>query len=100
MKARLMAAAELGEGEELPYARIPADEVVAAPTAETCLACHNEESPTFDPARYTLPDGSSAGFDFELAKERIPHPIPEHVKGRFIELEKEEKARARAAEGR
>ena len=61
-----------------------------------CTACHNEESPTFDPKRYTLPDGSTAGFDFEQAKRRDPHPIPEHVKGRFLELEEAEKKRKKA----
>jgi hypothetical protein len=65
--------------------------------AAICTACHNPESPTFDPERYTLADGSKAGFDFTLAKERIPHPIPEDVKGKFVELEEEEKRRKRAA---
>jgi hypothetical protein len=45
-----------------------------------CLTCHNDESPTWDPAK---------GFDFAEAKKTIAHPIPEHVKGRYIELEKE-----------
>jgi hypothetical protein len=65
-----------------------------------CTACHNERSPTFDPARYTLPNGGSAGFDFEQAKERIAHSIPADVRGPYVELEREEKARRRAAEGR
>jgi hypothetical protein len=64
-----------------------------------CVACHNEESPTFDAGRYTRADGSKTGFDFELAKGRILHEIPEHVKGRFIELEDAEKAREKAAKG-
>jgi len=33
-------------------------------TAETCTACHNEESPTFK------------AFDFEAQKAEIAHPIP------------------------
>lgn len=64
-----------------------------------CLACHNPRSPTFDPTRYTLPDGSTAGFAFEQAKERISHPIPPNVKGKVLELERlqKEKARTEAA---
>jgi hypothetical protein len=68
----------------------------AGADAAICTTCHNEESPTFDPARYTRADGSPAGFDFEQAKGRILHEIPEHVKGRFIELEDAEKAREKA----
>jgi hypothetical protein len=45
-----------------------------------CTACHNDESPTWDPAK---------GFDYEKAKEEIAHPIPTDVKGRFLELERE-----------
>lgn len=56
-----------------------------------CLRCHNEASPTFDPQRYTLADGSSTGFDYEQAAARIAHPIPEHVKGHYIELRKKQK---------
>lgn len=40
-----------------------------------CLACHNDESPNFK------------GFDYEEAKKKIAHPIPEHVKGHYLELE-------------
>jgi hypothetical protein len=71
--------------------------------AALCTTCHNDESPTFDPNRYLLPDGSRAGFDFEQALKRISHPIPEEVKGRYIELErkqKEEQRREREAGGR
>jgi hypothetical protein len=45
-----------------------------------CTACHNDESPTWD---------AEKGFDFEKRKEEIAHPIPEDVKGKYIELEKE-----------
>lgn len=51
-----------------------------------CATCHNERSPTFDPARYRLPDGGTSGFDLEQARERIAHPIPAEVKGRYLEL--------------
>jgi hypothetical protein len=52
-----------------------------------CLGCHNEESPTWDPA---------VGFDFEKHKEDIAHPIPADVKGKYIEIEKKLKAEKRA----
>lgn len=60
--------------------------------AAICTKCHNERSPTFDPKRYTLPNGRTAGFDFEQAKARIPHPIPEDVKGHYLEREKQRRA--------
>ncbi len=58
---------------------------------EICLRCHNDASPTFDPHRYTLSDGSTRAFDYDQAAERIDHPIPEHVKGRYLELRKKQK---------
>lgn len=48
-----------------------------------CTACHNDESPTWDP---------TVGFEFADAKEKIAHPIPEDVKGRYLELEKARRA--------
>jgi nitrate/TMAO reductase-like tetraheme cytochrome c subunit len=62
--------------------------------ATICTACHNPESPTWDPNRYSTSQGPS-GFDFAQAKERIPHPIPENVKGRYVELEKERREAAK-----
>jgi hypothetical protein len=56
-----------------------------------CMTCHNHKSPTFDPMRYALPDGTHSGFDFKQALTRISHPIPEEVRGRYIELEREHK---------
>lgn len=47
------------------------------PTPEVCAKCHNEESPTWDPERYTLPDGGKAGFDFEQAWAKIDHSNPQ-----------------------
>jgi hypothetical protein len=44
---------------------------------KTCLDCHNDESPAWDPQRYTLPDGSKAGFDYKQAMDAIAHPVPE-----------------------
>ena len=52
-----------------------------------CLGCHNDESPTWDPAK---------GFDFEKRKEEIAHAIPAEVKGKYIEVEKKLKAEKRA----
>jgi hypothetical protein len=49
MKARLMAAAAQEEGAEIEYVQVPEDEILARPTQETCLTCHNEESPSFQP---------------------------------------------------
>jgi len=70
------------------------------PDAESgiCEHCHNEASPTFDSRRYALPDGSTTGFDYDQALDKIAHPIPEHVKGRYLELRKKEKAEEKAAE--
>ena len=52
-----------------------------------CTACHNDESPTWDPAE---------GCDYEARKEEIAHPIPEDVKGKYLEVEKKLKAERRA----
>lgn len=67
------------------------------PDSETCLTCHNDESPSWDPAKYTLADGTTAGFDFDQAAEEIKHPIPEDVKGKYIEIEKQRKKERKAA---
>jgi hypothetical protein len=71
----------------------------AAEDGAICTACHNPASPTWDPARFTRPDGTTAPFDFDVAKAQHTHPIPEDVKGRYLELEKERKAAEDAAEG-
>jgi len=47
------------------------------PTEEDCLTCHNDESPAWDPERYTVKDGKKVGFDFDQAFEKIAHPVPE-----------------------
>ena len=52
-----------------------------------CTGCHNDQSPTWDPAE---------GFDFEKRKEEIAHAIPEDVKGKYLEVEKKLKAEKRA----
>ena len=38
------------------------------PTAETCTACHNEESPTYK------------GFEFEEMLAKVAHPNPKNAK--------------------
>ena len=53
-----------------------------------CATCHNPQSPTWDPERYRLEAGGSAGFDFDQAIQRIAHPIPDDTKGRYLEIEK------------
>lgn len=43
---------------------------------KSCTKCHNDQNPTWDPNRYTLKDGSKAGFDPEQAYEKIKHERP------------------------
>lgn len=72
------------------------------PSEKLCVSCHSDESPAWDPKRYVLANGTSVGFDYEQATEKIAHPIPADVKGKYIELEKklkaEKKARGEAVE--
>ncbi len=49
--------------------------------AEVCAACHNPESPTHE------------AFDHAARVKEIAHPIPAGVKGRYIEAEKEARAK-------
>jgi len=48
MKARFKAAAG-ADSEGSGYTTIPDDEIIKKPAQETCLKCHNEESPGFQP---------------------------------------------------
>lgn len=41
----------------------------------TCVACHNDKSPAWDPARYTV-NGKKVGFDYTQAMKKIAHPVP------------------------
>lgn len=43
---------------------------------KSCTQCHNDTGPTWDPKRYTLPDGTTTGFDVEQAYEKIKHERP------------------------
>lgn len=45
-------------------------------TEQVCVKCHNAQSPTWNPERYTLEDGTKVGFDFEQASKKIAHPNP------------------------
>ncbi len=47
------------------------------PAKDVCTKCHNAESPTWNPERYTDKDGNKVGFDFEVLWEMIKHTIPE-----------------------
>jgi hypothetical protein len=85
-----------GPGSEYRKKKVMADEKKAVAAGmwkpgedETiCTKCHNKESPTWDTAK---------GFDFAAAKEKIEHPIPEDVKGHYIELEKKARKAAKDA---
>ncbi len=46
-------------------------------SAEVCTTCHNDESPAWDPGKYTLADGTTTGFDYDKAVAEIAHPVPE-----------------------
>jgi hypothetical protein len=50
------------------------------PKEDTCKKCHNEESPNWDPQRYTLADGKRVGFDFKQAWQKIDHSNPQKKK--------------------
>jgi len=43
---------------------------------KSCTRCHNEESPTWNPEKYTAADGTKTGFDVEQAYEKIKHERP------------------------
>jgi len=43
---------------------------------ERCLECHNEESPGWNPEKYTTKEGKKVGFDFEAAFAMIKHSVP------------------------
>jgi hypothetical protein len=64
-----------------------------------CTSCHNDESPSWDPKKFKLANGSSVGFDYEQAIEKIAHEIPEDVKGHYLELLAKKKAAGGAGAG-
>jgi len=46
------------------------------PAKNVCSQCHNTESPTWNPERYTDKDGKKTGFDFEVLWKMIEHKTP------------------------
>ena len=46
------------------------------PATKSCERCHNDQSPSWKPERYTTKDGKKVGFDAEQAYEKIKHPDP------------------------
>ena len=40
------------------------------------VLCHNERSPTWDPERYTVADGTKSGFDYDQATAKVAHLNP------------------------
>lgn len=53
---------------------------ITRPAEETCLNCHNDGNPTWDPERYTTEDGKKVGFDFKSAYAKIAHLNPKKAK--------------------
>lgn len=46
------------------------------PATDRCVLCHNDQNPTWNPERYTLPDGTKTGFDVTQAYEKMKHERP------------------------
>ncbi len=46
----------------------------------TCLGCHNDRNPTWNPEKYTRESGEKVGFDFEQAYAIIDHSNPKKAK--------------------
>ena len=46
------------------------------PAKTRCVLCHNDKNPTWNPERYTLPDGTKTGFDIVQAYEKVKHERP------------------------
>ena len=53
---------------------------IIRPDAKVCTKCHNDESPSWNPEKYTLEDGKKVGFDFKQASKKIAPPNPEKAK--------------------
>lgn len=75
----------VADGRDVMFKKKTADEVdwmakLTTIEEKDCLECHNEESPTWNPEKYTKEDGTKAGFDFEQAKAKIAHPNPTKTK--------------------
>lgn len=46
------------------------------PAKNVCTKCHNPESPTWNPERYTDKKGNKTGFDFDVLWKMIEHYTP------------------------
>lgn len=74
------ASAHLDDGKQIMMKKGEDIDVLAniiKPDAASCTQCHNEESPTWNPEKYTLENGEKVGFDFEQAYAKISHNKPE-----------------------
>ncbi|MBI2425825.1 MAG: hypothetical protein HYV27_23575 [Candidatus Hydrogenedentes bacterium] len=71
--------AHVASAKEYKMKKITLEQLQASrelPEEKVCLTCHNEESPTWNPERYTADDGAKSGFNFKQAAEKIAHPNP------------------------
>jgi len=50
------------------------------PATKSCVLCHNDQSPTWKPDRYTTAEGDKVGFDPKQASEKTKHPNPKSKK--------------------
>jgi len=46
---------------------------------KSCVRCHNDTGPTWDPEKYTTATGEKTGFDVVQAYEKIKHERPAKV---------------------
>jgi hypothetical protein len=53
-----------------------ANALLIYPAMKSCTSCHNEQSPTWKPDRYTTKEGKKVGFDPDQAYEAVKHPNP------------------------
>jgi len=75
----------VADGRDVMFKKKTAEEVdwmahLVKVEEKLCLECHNEESPTWNPEKYTKEDGTKAGFDFAQATAKIAHPNPTKAK--------------------
>jgi hypothetical protein len=70
MKARVAAAAKSKDGKVEP---VPAGEIDARPTADTCTKCHNKDSPTFKP--FCFHDRRAKIAHLNPSKTRTPEEL-------------------------
>jgi len=51
------------------------------PAKDICTKCHNAESPTWNPERYTDKNANKTGFDFDVLWKMIEHYLPKKEEG-------------------